>query len=154
MARPTKSTAAQSSHLTKEEKAKREIAERLAAGANDKLKPAKYLTPNQKKIFKFIIKSTEEANLLSNLDIYTLNTAVVTIDMLQQIDYTINLHPELAVDPKVSAARDRYFKQFARICNELSLSPQARAKFANQATMNMEQSKKISIMDILAAEDD
>lgn len=132
MARPTKSAAL----LTDCSQTKAEIAERIdnertLRGDKDKLKPAAYLTAKQKRIYKHIVASLESADLLGNLDIYLLEQASICIDRMQDIEKTINQKPDLMFDRQTIAARNSYTKDFLRYCNELSLSPQSRAKLAN-----------------------
>ena len=43
----------------------------------------------------------------------------------------INEDPSLIFNVKLMASKDKYTKDFFRCCNELGLSPQSRAKFAN-----------------------
>ena len=50
------------------------------------------------------------------------------IDRLQDIESRINENPELLFDRDVCNTRKEYMQNFFRICNELSLSPQSRAK--------------------------
>lgn len=132
MARPTKSAKL----LTECSQTKAEIAERIEnetrmRGDADKLKPPAYLNAKQKRIYKHIVASLESAELLGNLDIYLLEQASVCIDRMQDIEKAINKSPELMYNRNVIATRNSYTKDFLRYCNELSLSPQSRAKLAN-----------------------
>ena len=52
LARPTKSVNVISKHLTAEELETRKATEQRLKGSADKIKPPKYLSSNQKKIFK------------------------------------------------------------------------------------------------------
>lgn len=130
MPRPAKSVNCKSSHDTKEEVAIRKNAEKKLRGETDKLKPPDYLTAGQRKIFRYIVKNLEEAEILGNLDIYILSVSAVTIDSLIEIDKAINTEKDIVIKTKLMTAREKYTKDFFRCCNELSLSPQARAKLS------------------------
>ena len=150
--RPAKPVSQISKNLTKEERRGREAVEKITAGNRDKLRPPTHLTKDQKKIFKFIIEQTEEAHIFGNLDVYALSQGAICIDRLNKLDQMINENMDLLLDVKVNTLQDKLFKQFARICNELSLSPQSRAKLAIKAVDNTE--KKKSILDLLAEDDE
>lgn len=151
--RPAKPVSQLSKNLTKEEKENREAVERITAGKSDKLKPPAYLTKDQKKIFKYIKTETEEAHIFGNLDVYVLTQAAINIDRLQKLDVMINEDAQLLLNTKVNTLQDKLFKQFGRICNELSLSPQSRAKLAIKAAESVGDKKK-SILEMLADDDE
>ena len=130
MARPAKAVNAKSSHDTKQEITIRQEAEKKLRGGSDKLKPPSYLTTSQKKIFKYIVSNLEEAGILGNLDLYILSVSAVTIGNLIDLDAEINQCDDIALKLKMMQARDKYTKDFFRCCNELSLSPQSRAKLS------------------------
>jgi len=54
----------------------------------------------------------------------------VTIDSIIQIDKAMNQVDDIMKKSKLIAARTNLAKDFFRCCNELSLSPQARAKIS------------------------
>lgn len=140
MARPCKSVATISKNLTKEEKAIRLMHEENLKGSSELLPPG-YLNDRQKSLFEFIIAELENAGILCGLDTYMLETCVIAIDRLQEIETKINNNFDLIMDSKIMGAKDKYTKDLYRCCNELSLSPQARAKLANinlQAKQNSE----------------
>ncbi len=100
-------------------------------GAKNKIIPPSYLDKNQKKIFKYIVSELKNADILGNLDVYILATCSIAIDRLQMIESKINQDIELVQDKELMSAKDKYTKDLYRCCNELSLSPQSRAKMAN-----------------------
>lgn len=151
MARPAKNTAAQTGHTTKAEQAARKQLEEITKGAADKLKPPTYLTPTQKKIFSYIIDQLDESKMLGNLDLFILSKAAVTIDQLQELDRQSNKDPELLYSAGFMRARSEATKDFFRCCNELCLSPQARAKLSISAA---KQTEKKTLMDLINDEDD
>lgn len=130
MARPAKSTATQSRHSTNEEKKRRKEAESVLKGAADQIKPPGYLNRAQKSIFRKIVRELEASGILGNLDIYILSQCSIAIDRLQVIEDMINKRVTLLYDKDLMASKDKYSKDLYRCCNELSLSPQSRAKMA------------------------
>ncbi|MCS4471109.1 phage terminase small subunit P27 family [Clostridium botulinum] len=131
MARPSKSVKTMSKNLTKEEKEIRlETEEKLKGGA-DKISPPSHLNSRQKKIFKYIVQELKASGILGNLDIYILGTCAICIDRLQEIEKLINKDIKRLLDKDLMSAKDKYTKDFFRCCNELSLSPQSRAKLGN-----------------------
>lgn len=55
------------------------------------------------------------------------------IDRLREIEQRINKYPELMFQDSVRNTRKEYMQNFFRICNELGLSPQSRAKLGSLA---------------------
>ena len=132
MARPTKSAKLlHECSQTKEEIRKRIDTEEKLKGKSDKIKPSSYLTKKQRAIFKNIVTELENAGILGNLDVYLLNQMSITIDRLQELEMLINKDIKLSFNPDIIRARNAYSRDFQRLCNELSLSPQSRAKFGN-----------------------
>ena len=152
MARPAKSVKTISKNLTNNEKLKREIAEELMQGDCSQLIPPDYLTESQIKIFNFIVNNLEESKILGSIDLYVLSQGAITIDRLINIEEYINCHSDAMFDTKLMATQDRLFKQFARICNELLLSPQSRAKISISVAEKTENKK--TIMDLLNEDED
>ena len=113
-------------------------------GESDKLKPPSYLTAPQKKIFRYILTNLESSGILGNLDIYVLTECSICIDRMQTIEKKINESDLL--DPALVAVKEKYTKAFFRYCNELSLSPQSRAKLANINTQAKEENPLIKAL--------
>lgn len=146
MARPAMSANMTAKHLTNSEKFMKSETENRLKGNSDKLKPSGHLTAPQKKIFKFIVSNLENSGILGNLDNYVLNECSICIDRMQYIEQQVNENPELLADSALMATKDRYTKAFFRYCNELCLSPQARAKIAN---LNIQGKEENPLMEIL-----
>lgn len=138
MARPCKPIETQSRHNTKEEIEARKNQEEKLKGLADKIKPPKYLNKEQKKIFKYIVDELKASGILSNLDIYVLATCSIAISRLIEIETQINEDIKNLWDKSLMSSKDKYTKDFFRCCNELSLSPQARAKIGSLALQNRE----------------
>ena len=153
MARPAKPLSEQSGAITKEETIARDKAEKKLKGNNTRLKPGSYLTNSQKKIFKYIVNELKAADVLGNLDVYVLELAAISIDRIRNIEMTINETPEELANSKLMAAKEKYSKDFFRCCNELSLSPQARAKIAIASVKAVKENRN-PILDVLSDDDD
>lgn len=140
MARPTKSAKV----LTDGSQTLAEIETRIKnednlRGLADKIKPPTYLNSMQKRIFKYIVAQLEQSGILGNLDIYILTTCAIAIDRIQEIEKMINKDSDNLLNSGLMSAKDKYTKDFFRCTNELSLSPQSRAKIGNinlQANLN------------------
>lgn len=139
MARPAKSTKLTRKHLTEEEKEAKEKAEEQLRGNGDNLTPQAYLTERQKEIFENIVAEMKAAGVLGNLDTFVLSQAAVTIDRMQSMEQQINENPLLLENGTFISTKDKYTKDFFRCCNELSLSPQSRAKIGNIAMNNQKE---------------
>lgn len=151
MARPCKSAKV----LTDKSQTKAEINARIEkenaiGGGSDNIKPPAWLSRNQKNIFKEIVLGLKAADILRNLDVHILAEFSWSLDMKIQVEKDINSNPDMKYDKAALAALDKYTKTFFRCCNELSLSPQSRAKIANAASSD--DSVEI-IRKILAGED-
>ena len=134
MARPCKSAKV----LTDKSQTKAEINARLDAenklgGGSDKLKPPSWLSTPQKKIFRDTVTALKSADILRNLDVHILAEFAWSLDLKIQVERDMNERPPLKYDKSALAALDKFTKTFFRCCNELSLSPQSRAKIANAA---------------------
>lgn len=149
MARPSKSVMVMSKNLTKEERELRlETEEKLKGGANN-ISPPTHLNSRQKKIFNYITEQLKESGILGNLDTYILSQAAISIDRLQQIEKMINKDINKMYDKDLIKAKSEYTKDFFRCCNELSLSPQSRAKLGN-INLQAEQERQDPLLQVLA----
>ena len=128
MARPAKSVHVRTGHMTKEEISTRAAKEEVLKGKGGSIKPTMRLTAAQKKIFRRILGFFADAELLGEADSYIITNAAVIIDRMQQLDALINATPDLLADRETISARSHYQQAFARVCNELCLSPAGRAK--------------------------
>lgn len=120
--------------MTKDEINKRLEYETKLKGASDNIRPPSFLTPKQKAIFEGIVNYLAPSGMLGNLDVYILAQTAITIDRIQTCEAHINENGVVDLDgnqnPHVKIGNS-YMKDFFRLCNELSLSPQSRAKLAN-----------------------
>ncbi|MDU4952965.1 MULTISPECIES: P27 family phage terminase small subunit [Clostridium] len=126
---------------TKDEINERNENEEKLKGKADNISPTQDLNDNQLSIFNFIKNELEESKLLGNLDSFILTTCVIAIDRLQYIEEKINDKPNLIFNKDLMNSKKVYTGDFLRCCNELSLSPQSRAKLAN-LNLNAKQDKE------------
>lgn len=150
MARPAKSVDMMSKNLTKEEYEARKQAEEKLKGGTDKIKPPTYLSKDAKKIFNYIVDELEEAGILTNLDVFILASCSNAIARIQEAEKELNkgLYDNKDKVKDALRVKESYTKEFFRCCNELSLSPQSRAKLAN-INVQAQQEKEDPLLKIL-----
>lgn len=111
----------------------------MLKGSQQLPKPSADLTKNQKKIFKFIVDELEVAEILCKLDVFVLERISCCIDIIKQCEKEISENGVIDENGNVSPAfkvRKDEMANFIKLANELSLSPQARAKIANISIKN------------------
>jgi P27 family predicted phage terminase small subunit len=153
MARPAKPLSEVSGGITKDEALARQQSEDRIKGKDDKIIAPEYLTEDQKSIFNYIVEGLRNAGILGNLDLYVLTLAAVSIDRITDIENQINEDPEKLLSSKLMAAKEKYSKDFFRCCNELSLSPQARAKISIANVKAIKENRN-PLLDVLEDDDD
>ncbi|WP_019850637.1 phage terminase small subunit P27 family [Desulfitobacterium sp. PCE1] len=156
MARAAKPIELQTKHLTKEEIAKRKDAEQKLKG-DDALvyKPPKHLKPEEKKIYRFLVKELQASGILCNLDIMILEQTVDSVCRLKECKALIDQYgillkkgnDEFAKNPACTAYKD-YNSIFNKCCMELGLSPSARAKLA-QVNINAKETEEDPLLKAL-----
>ena len=151
MGRPAMSAKVTAKHLSDAEMKSKLAAEERLRGKADRLRPPKYLTASQKKIFRFIVGELQESGVLGNLDVYVLAECSIALDRMQEIESRINQDPVQLSNDKLLQAKDRYTKSFFRCCNELCLSPQSRAKIGN---INLTAAEENPLLKILSEEEE
>lgn len=132
MARPCKSAKVltECSQTKDEINIRNENEEKLKGSANN-INPPDYLNGNQIILFEYIKSELKESGILGNLDVYILAKCSIAIDRLQYIEEKVNEKPGSMFKKEVMSSRKAYTDDFFRCCNELSLSPQSRAKLSN-----------------------
>ena len=153
MARPAKPTDAKTGKLGKQEISDRKTAENKLKGNSKNVQPAYDLSKNQRKIFNFIRKVLADAGVLGALDTYVLTATAVAADRLAEIDLKVNDRPDLLLDKDTTAVRGKYWADFRQGCNELGLSPQARAKLGIVAAANKAKERD-PLAEMLRGDDD
>lgn len=120
-------------NITKAEKSARlQVEKKLQTGPLQK-KPPDYLTDAQKTVYKWLYRQLQPTELMSSVDTKILCNACIIIERLERLDGDINRDPRLIVDKDYVNARDKYFRQYIVVCQQLGLSPVARAKFGTLA---------------------
>lgn len=133
MARPAKPIELQSRHNTKSDIQKRKEVQDLLKGNAADLQHPFPLTDRQQEIFDLLVDAYRKADVLGELDSYIIAEGAVVIDRLREIEGRINENPDLMFQDSVRNTRKEYAANFFRICNELGLSPQSRAKLGSLA---------------------
>ena len=131
--RPSKSVAVSSGKIGKSEKEARAREEAKLKGTPAKIEPPSYLTQEQRAVFDYVTTQVVEAEILSSLDVFVLSSFAVAVTRLQQIEDMVNINPGCLTDSSLMGTRAKYQSDLWRGCNELCLSPQARAKIGSLA---------------------
>ena len=145
MGRPSTSAKVTSKHLTKDEMANRLEAEERIKGSDDKLEAPSYLTEDQVELFYFIKEELDASQILGNLDIFVLAQASICIDRLQKFEELINEDESYLMNNTFMSSKAKYSADFFKCCQELCLSPQARAKIS----LNVVATKEVDPLDFL-----
>ena len=153
MARPAKAIAAKTAKISKDETEQRLQIEDQLRGRSDKLLPPLYLTDEQVEIFNYILEELNEAKVLGNLDLFALSQLSICVDRMQEIEKEINENKTMLLDKTLMQTRDRYARDFIRLCNEFCMSPQSRAKLSI-STVKPGQEKKKTLMELLNEDDE
>ena len=131
MSRPAKPIELQTCHNTKSDIQIRKSAQNAIKGDTSCIVPPYKLTDGQLNIFNKIRDVYAKVDLIGELDVYTLAECAVVIDRLQQLEMMINANSSMLTDKDVMAIRKGYTQDYFRLCNELGLSPQSRAKLGS-----------------------
>jgi len=100
------------------------------------------LTEDQAALFRFIASELEESGILGTLDVFVLESTAVAIDRIRIINAMVDESRDLLYDRDLQNTRAKYQSDFWRGCNELCLSPQARAKIGSLAAQAAAKEKK------------
>lgn len=141
MGRPAKSVAVKSGAISSEDAAARLAIENKLRGTAVKPRPPEGLTDGQREIFNYIVDGLAASDILGSLDVFVLESTAVAIDRLRAINSMIDAKPELMLNTATQNSRAKYQSDLWRGCNELCLSPQARAKIGGMAAQKQKESK-------------
>lgn len=145
MGRPSKAVTTMTGVITKEEEERRRKNEEALKGGKDKVNKAPaWFSKEQKKIRKELVKELEK--ILTNIDCYILDQAVISISRLREIEMKINENPDELTQKTLISAKKQYANEFFRCCSELSMSPQSRAKLANSLPVVKEKKNPLSVL--------
>ncbi|MCM1364693.1 MAG: P27 family phage terminase small subunit [Faecalibacterium sp.] len=150
MGRPCKAMATKSGAMSRvESDARTEIEEAISGGKEQISRATMPLTKDQKRIRKKLV--AELKNVLTNVDCYILDQCCIAIDRIQKLEQLVNEEPQKMCEKGILSAKKQYFSEFVRLCSELSMSPQSRAKIANAMTAPV---AKNPILQLLSDDDD
>ena len=152
MSRPAKSASVSRGKIRKGEKETRQNVEDSIRGEAVRPEPPESLTEDQKKIFQFIVDGLEAGKILGKLDVFVLESTAVAIDRLRTINRMIDNEPGLLLHTATQNSRAKYQADLWRGCNELCLSPQARAKLGSLAAQKAKEQRD-PLMDALKDDD-
>ena len=131
MGRPSKSVRVKSGAIANDEATARKEVEDKIRGEAVRPETPEYLTDEQKKVFAFIVDNLADGEILGNLDVFVLESTAVAVDRLRTINEMVNKDPDLMFRTSLMGARSKFQSDLWRGCNELCLSPQARAKIGS-----------------------
>ena len=114
--------------------------------------PPEGLTVEQREIFQFIVDGLTAGEILGRLDVFVLESTAVAIDRLRSINRMIDEDPRLLLSTALQNSRAKYQSDLWRGCNELCLSPQARAKLGGLAAQKARE-KKDPLLEALQDDD-
>lgn len=152
MPRPSKSAAVSSRKIGKDEKETRQTVENTVRGDAVRPEPPEDLTEDQKAIFNFIVDGLASGDILGKLDVFVLESTAVAIDRLRTINRMIDGDHMLLLHTATQNSRAKYQADLWRGCNELCLSPQARAKLGSLAAQKAKEQRD-PLMDALKDDD-
>lgn len=141
MGRPAKSVRVKSGVIAGEEAAARQEIEDAVRGMAVKPEPPDGLTEDQREVFRFIVDELVESGILGRLDVFVLESTAVSVARLRKINQMVDGDDALLFDTALQGARAKYQSDLWRGCNELCLSPQARAKIGNLAAQAAKEKK-------------
>ena len=137
MGRPAKSVTVSSGKIGEGEKVARQWVEDQLKGAGKPEAPSG-LTEQQREIFGFIVDGLE--------------STAIAVDRLRAINNMIDTNPQLIINTALQNSRAKYQSDLWRGCNELCLSPQARAKIGGLAAQKQKESKD-PLLEVLRDDD-
>ena len=141
MGRPAKSVKVKTGAIASDDESIREDVEDKLRGEAARPEPPEGLTEDQKSIFNFIVDGLASGDILGRLDVFVLESTAVAIDRLRTINRMIDDDQMLLLHTATQNSRAKYQADLWRGCNELCLSPQARAKLGNLAAQKAKEQK-------------
>lgn len=151
MGRPAKSVTVSSGKIGEGEKVARQWVEDQLKGAGKPEAPSG-LTEQQRAIFGFIVDGLVESEILGKMDVFVLESMAIAVDRLRAINNMIDTNPQLIINTALQNSRAKYQSDLWRGCNELCLSPQARAKIGGLAAQKQKESKD-PLLEVLRDDD-
>lgn len=141
MGRPAKSVRVKTGVIPNAEAQARRMVEDQVRGAALKPEPPDGLADDQRELFRFIVDELADSGILGKLDVFVLESTAVAVARLRRINGMIDGDDTLLYDTALQGARAKYQSDLWRGCNELCLSPQARAKIGSLAAQAAKEQK-------------
>lgn len=152
MARPAKSVKVKTGVIAGDEAVVRSAVEDKLRGEPVRPEPPEGLTDEQREVFQFIVDGLNAGEILGRLDVFVLESTAVAIDRLRTINRMVDEDPRLLMSSALQNSRAKYQSDLWRGCNELCLSPQARAKLGGLAAQKARE-KKDPLLEALKDDD-
>ena len=152
MGRPAKSVRIKSGAIANDVATARQELEDKIRGETAKLVPPEYFNDDQKDIFRFIVDELADSEILGKLDVFVLESTAVAVSRLRTINEMVNTKEDLMFNTALMGSRAKFQSDLWRGCNELCLSPQARAKIGSLA-YQAESARKDPLMEALQDDD-
>lgn len=128
MARPTTSAKLIKGAMTKNNKAIRLAVEnRFRGDRYDETVPEEF-SEEEARAYSWLCEVLRPADVLGEPDRHTMKLAAITIARLERLDQMAREDPDLLLNKFYNGARNGYIAQYLKFCQQLCLSPGARAK--------------------------
>ncbi len=115
-------------HSTKTEKAIRLAVEnRFRGDRYDETVPEEF-DDEETRAYLWLCEVLRPADVLGEPDRHTMKLAAITIARLERLDQMAREDPDLLLNKFYNGARNGYISQYLKFCQQLCLSPGARAK--------------------------
>lgn len=151
MGRPAKSVRVKSGAIASEDaEVRKSVEDQLKGPGKPEAPPG--LTNDQSEIFAFIVDGLVESEILGRMDVFVLESTAIAIDRLRAINNMIDAEPGLIINTALQNSRAKYQSDLWRGCNELCLSPQARAKIGGLAAQRAKEQKD-PLLEVLRDDD-
>ena len=139
--RPAKSVRVKSGAIANGDSEVRQKVENKIRGNAAKPTPPAGISADAREVFEFIADKLVESDILGELDVFVLESTSVAIARIRKINAMIDANDGLLASTALQNSRAKYQSDLWRGCNELCLSPQARAKIGNLASQAAKESK-------------
>ena len=128
MARPTTSAKLIKGAMTKDARAVRVAVENRFRGERyDETVPEEF-DDDEARAYEWLCEVLRPADVLGEPDRHTMKLAAITIARLEKLDQMAREDPDLLLNKFYNGARNGYIAQYLKFCQQLCLSPGARAK--------------------------
>lgn len=152
MGRPAKSVHVKSGAIANDEATVRKDVEDKIRGKPARPRAPKEMSEEASAIFRLIVKELVKSGILGKLDVFVLESTAVAVARLRKINKLIDSDDKFLSDTALQNSRAKYQSDLWRGCNELCMSPQARAKIGSLAAQASKENKD-PLMAVLSDDD-